>query len=135
MDSKRPAVATAREALVAELLGDIEHLVQRLENVDQHLAQQIEEATRDAAGKALLVARLNFQTLIDSESDRLTEAGRQAAALMARQLAAGSLDATGAAAALGSTVRRHLALLVLLATLAGAAGGAAALALALCWLL
>jgi hypothetical protein len=89
-------VTSAREALMAELLQDVDVLLQRVERVHEELPGLIEQATKDAAGKAFLVARLNLETVIDQQAQKLTDAGRHAAALIGNQL-------TGSAAALVAT--------------------------------
>lgn len=76
------AVASAREALIAQLLEDIDALITRLETVDQELRARIEVAVRDAAGQAFLRARLELEAVIDQQTDKLGTAGRHAAALI-----------------------------------------------------
>ncbi len=55
-------VSTAREALMAELLQDVDAIVRRFEQADEALSGKIEKATTDAAGKAFLAAKLNWPT-------------------------------------------------------------------------
>lgn len=65
-------VSTAREALMAKLLQDADALVRRFEQFDAELAEKIEQATTDAAGKAFWAAKLHFQSVIDKNADKLT---------------------------------------------------------------
>jgi len=116
-------VSTAREALIAELLQDADALVQRLEKVDGALSEKIEKATADAAGKAFLVAKLNFESMIDKNAEKLTEAGRHAAAQIGNQINSGAVQLIAANTALESKARRFVMLLVGLAFIAGAIGG------------
>lgn len=116
-------VSTAREALMAELLQDTDALVRRLEQVDEVLAKKIEKATTDAAGKAFLAAKLNFESVIDENAEKLTEAGRHAAAQIGNQLNNGAAQLVAANASLERKARRFVALLVLFSFLAGTVGG------------
>lgn len=116
-------VSTAREALMAELLEDVDRLLQRFEQLDEALAGKIEKATADAAGKAFLAAKLNLESVIDKNADKLIAAGRQAAAQIGNQLNSGAAQLLAANAALERKARRYMALLVALAFAAGGVGG------------
>jgi hypothetical protein len=116
-------VSTAREALMAELLQDADVLVRRFEQADEALAGKIEKATTDAAGKAFLAARLNFESVIDKNADKLTDAGRHAAAQIGHQLNSGAAQLVAANAAFERKMWRLVLLLVLFALVAGTAGG------------
>ncbi|VVE59128.1 hypothetical protein [Pandoraea sputorum] len=116
-------VATAREALMAELLQEADVLVRRFEQADQALAARMEQATTDAAGKAFLAARLNFESVIDKNAAKLTEAGRHAAAQIGNQLNHGAARLVAANLALERKARRIVLLLVGFALVAGAVGG------------
>ncbi|SAL05370.1 hypothetical protein AWB81_07132 [Caballeronia arationis] len=116
-------VSTAREALMAELLQDADVLVRRFEQADEALAGRIEKATTDAAGKAFLTARLNFESVIDKNADKLTDAGRHAAAQIGNQLNSGAAQMVAANAAFERKMWRFVLLLVLFALVAGTAGG------------
>src|SRR5437868_4729052 len=83
-------VTSAREALMAQLLEDIDDIVQRLEAIDAGLAARIQRAVGDAAGQAFLRARLDFAATIAEQERRLTDAGRHAAALVGNQLREGA---------------------------------------------
>jgi len=80
------ALSTAREALLAQLLQDVDELVARVEALDQAIAASVETAVRDAAGQAFLGARLELEATIGEQRRRLTEAGRYAAALVGNAL-------------------------------------------------
>jgi hypothetical protein len=116
-------VSTAREALMAELLQDADVLVRRFEQADEALAGKIEKATTDAAGKAFLAARLNFESVIDKNADKLTDAGRHAAAQIGHQLNRGAAQLVAANAVFERKMWRFVLLLVLFALVAGTAGG------------
>jgi uncharacterized protein (DUF885 family) len=116
-------LSTAREALMAELLQDVDALLRRVEQVDQALGGKIEQATKDAAGKAFLAARLNFEAVIEQQAGKLSDAGRHAAALIGNQLNGGASQLVAANAALQGKARRFLLLAIGLAFLAGAVGG------------
>ena len=116
-------VSTAREALMAELLQDADVLVRRFEQADEALAGKIEKATTDAAGKAFLAARLNFESVIDKNADKLTDAGRHAAAQIGNQLNSGAAQLVAANAAFERKMWRFVFLLVVFALVAGTAGG------------
>lgn len=116
-------VSTAREALMAELLQDADALVRRFEQIDEALTGKIEQATTDAAGKAFLAARLNFESVIDQNADKLAEAGRYAAAQIGNQLNSGAAQLVAANAALERKARRFVVLLAVFALIAGIVGG------------
>jgi hypothetical protein len=123
-------VTTAREALMAELLQDVDALVHRFEQAEQALAGKIEKATTDAAGKAFMAARLNFESVIDKNADKLIGAGRHAAAQIEAQLNSGAAQLVAVNLALENKARRFVVLLVGSAFLAGAVGGFIGAALA-----
>ncbi|SAK93656.1 hypothetical protein AWB79_06984 [Caballeronia hypogeia] len=116
-------VSTAREALMAELLQDADALVRRFEQADEALSGKIEQATTDAAGKAFLAARLNFESVIDKNADKLAEAGRYAAAQIGNQLNTGAVRLVAANAALERKARQFVLMLIVFAFVAGAVGG------------
>lgn len=116
-------VSTAREALLAELLQDADALVRRFEQVDESLTGKIEQATTDAAGKAFLAAKLNFESVIDKNAEKLTEAGRYGAAMIGNQLTNSTAQLIAAHAAFDGKIRRIVLWLVGLAFAAGALGG------------
>lgn len=108
---------------MAELLQDVDTLMQRLERVHEALPGLIEQATKDAAGKAFLTARLNLETVIDQQAHKLTDAGRHAAALVGNQLNGGAAQLVAANRALESKAWRSVLLLAFIALAAGALGG------------
>ncbi|MDR5797999.1 hypothetical protein QCE49_31835 [Caballeronia sp. LZ008] len=116
-------VSTAREALMAELLQDADALVRRFEQADEALSGKIERATTDAAAKAFLAAKLNFESVIEQNSNKLMEAGRVAAAQVGNQLNNGAVQLVAANAALEHKARRLVVLLAVFALTAGVVGG------------
>ncbi|EKS72405.1 hypothetical protein BURK_005172 [Burkholderia sp. SJ98] len=116
-------VSTAREALMAELLEDADALVRRFEQADEALSGKMERATTDAAGKAFLAAKLNFESVIEQNGNKLIEAGRVAAAQIGVQLNGGAAQLVAANAALERKARRFIALLAVFAFVAGIVGG------------
>ena|SRR5690349_19672255 len=116
-------VSTAREALMAELLEDADALVRRFEQADEALSGKIERATTDAAAKAFLAAKLNFESVIEQNGNKLIEAGRVAAAQIGVQLNGGAAQVVAANAALERKARRFLVLLAVFAFVAGIVGG------------
>lgn len=116
-------VSTAREALLAELLQDADALVRRFEQVDESLTAKIEQATTDAAGKAFLAAKLNFESMMDKNAEKLTEAGRYGAAMIGNQLGNGTAQLLAAHAALEGKIRRLILPVIVLAIASGAMGG------------
>lgn len=116
-------LTTHREALMAELLHDVGAMVRRFEQADEALSGKIEKATTDAAGKAFLAAKLNFESVIDKNAEKLTEAGRHAAAQIGNQLNSGAAQLVAANAALESKARRFVLLLAGFAFVAGVVGG------------
>ena len=116
-------VSTAREALLAELLQDADALVRRFEQVDESLTAKIEQATTDAAGKAFLTAKLNFESMMDKNAEKLTEAGRYGAAMIGNQLASRTAQLLGAHAVFEGKIYRLILPMVVLALSSGAVGG------------
>lgn len=114
---------SVREALMAELLQDVDCLVRRLEHVDETLTSKVDKATTDAAGKAFLAFRLNFEAVVEKDAEKLTEAGRYAAAQMGNQFGAQTAQLVAAKAALERRAHRFVLLLMGVAFAAGAAGG------------
>ena len=112
-------VSTAREALMAELLQDADLLVRRFEQVDESIAQRIEKAAGDAAGKAFLAFKLNLEASIEKDADKLLQAGRHAAAQIGNQL---NLPSARLVAMQGVLERKAYRLVILLIGTALAAG-------------
>lgn len=100
------AIATAREALMAQLLEDVDAIVTRLESLDGEMAARIESAVADAVGRASLQARLDFVAMIGDQQQRLTAAGRHAAAVIGNQLAQEAVAARDTAAAVERAAAR-----------------------------
>jgi len=111
---------TAREALIAELIGDVDALIERAEILQKSIPAAADEAVHGimASGERV-VGQLNEATQLL----RADLARERAAALQPLQLA--SKAATDAAAAVTDGARR----LATLALLTGRAGGALAGAL------
>lgn len=116
-------VASAREALLAELFKDVDAMIQRFEHADATLSGRIEQATRDAAGKAFLTARLQFEAVIEQQAGKLTDAGRHAAARIGNELAGGTAQIAASACEADQRMRRWLFAVALVAVVAGAVGG------------
>lgn len=114
---------SVREALMAELLQDVDTLVRRLEQVDEALTSKIDKATTDAAGKAFLAFKLNFEAVLEKDAEKLTEAGRYAAAQIGNQLGAQTAQLVAAKAALERKAHSFVLLWMGVAFAAGAVGG------------
>lgn len=114
---------SVREALMAELLQDVDILVRRLEQADESLAGKIDKAATDAAGKAFLAFKLNFEAVLEKDAEKLVEAGRYAAAQIGNQLCAHTAKMVAAKAALERRAQSFVLLLMGVAFAAGAAGG------------
>jgi cell division septum initiation protein DivIVA len=70
---------TAKEALQAEFLADINKAIDRLEAIDGQLKTNIEKAVNEASGRAFLAARMQQETALnDSLSNILAEAKKSA---------------------------------------------------------
>lgn len=116
-------VTSAREALMAELLQDVDSLIQRLERVHEALPGLIEQATKDAAGKAFLAARLNLEAIIDQQAHKLTDAGRHAAALVGNELNGQAAELVRASGELATKGGRLILLSAFVALIVGVVGG------------
>lgn len=115
-------VTTAREALMAELLRDVDGLIARFEQAEQSLGARVEQATRDAAGQAFLAAKFNFESMIPDQERRLVEAGRHAAALIGNQLSESGTILNGLAFELQTRRKGLLLLVAVVSLMAGAIG-------------
>lgn len=80
------SATTVREALVAEMLADIDKLLVRVEQLDQALATKIEQASKDAMGQAFLSVKLNLESTVREQEHKLVQAGREAAARIGNEL-------------------------------------------------
>lgn len=76
----------AHEAIMGELLQDVDGLLKRVEQLENTLPDRIGQATKDATGKSFLTARLNFESMVAEQERRLIDAGRTAAATIGNQL-------------------------------------------------
>lgn len=122
-------IASAREALMAQLLEDVDALLARLESVDERLREELEAAVMSAAGEAFLRARLELVQQVEAHERRLIAAAQEAAARLTS-----ALDGRGVTllAAAGELRRRALAMAMAvgaLALLGGALGGVLGMAL------
>ncbi|QKV55817.1 hypothetical protein [Comamonas antarctica] len=108
---------------MAELLQDADLLVRRFEQVDQSIAERIEKASGDAAGKAFLAFKLNFESAVEKDVDKLLQAGRYAAAQIGNQLNTQSLQLAVMHEAFERKAYRLMALVTGTAFVAGALGG------------
>jgi capsid protein len=116
-------VTNAREALMAELLEDVDKLIKRIEQVDATLADKIEQAAKDAASKAFLSAKLNFETMINDNERKLIEAGRYAAAQIGNQMNDSASQIIAANALLARKARGFALWIVGCTLVAGVLGG------------
>lgn len=130
--------STAREALLAELLGDVHRLIERVESADKSAratAEALTEATTQYRGQVdEMTARLRAETasIITQTTDHAAKAlvGQQAATLqkaaaiaMEKTLSAQLIKRTRrdwlSAAAVGAAVGALVSLVVVLAVLKG----------------
>lgn len=121
---------TVKTALLAELLGDVDKLLQRLEAVDQQLTGKIEDATSEAAGRAFVQLRLGLQRSVEEHRRTLMAAGNSAAAEIEQRLKDRSLHLLALADAMQRSARLWLLLCVAIGLACGLMGGGAAV-----WLL
>lgn len=119
-------IATAREALLAELMLDVDGLISRVEALDAALASSVEQAIRDASGKAFLAARMGFESMIAEQERKLVAAGRNASGAISAQLGTGVTQLFAVNEALETKLWRFIAIWAGLAVLGGAVGGALA---------
>lgn len=121
--------SSARDALMAQLLEDVDMLFGRLEAFEG----QYRQGVKDGVGQAVLSARMNFAAMIDEKAGKLTEAGRAAAAQMASQCDGSALRLANAAQTLERRAWRIIAPLAVIALAAGILGGYVGAKLALLW--
>ncbi|MEB0013920.1 hypothetical protein QN379_13965 [Glaciimonas sp. Gout2] len=119
-------IATAREALLAELMVDVDGLIGRVEALDASLAVTVEQAIKEASGKAFLAARMGFESMITEQERKLVAAGRNASAAISAQLGTGVTQLVAVNEALERKLWRLIALLAGLTVIGGAIGGVVA---------
>ena len=119
-------INTTREALIAELLKDVDALVQRVEACDTKISEKITSATDRAARDALSATRQDFVSTLETVRSKLVMSGKNAAQAISDQLDGRILTLT----ALNKDLRRRTGLYLWLAfvfsVLAGSAGGVVA---------
>ena len=120
-------LTTAREALLADLLSDVDTMIQRFEQVDASIAERIESATRDAVNKALLASQMRFEAMVGDQERKLTDAGRHAAACIGNELTYHGQLLSNASAAVAGRLRGLLPAAFGLGLLAGSIGGLTAM--------
>lgn len=119
-------ISTTREALLAELMQDMDGLIGRFETLDSSLASKVEQATKDAAGKAFLASRMGFESMISEQERKLIEAGRNASSAIGAQLGTGLTQLVAVNEALERKAWRFIAILAACSVLGGAIGGVVA---------
>lgn len=119
-------VTTAREALLAELMLDVDALIKRLEALDSAMASKIEQAVKDAAGTAFLTTRMGFESMLAEQERKLMGAGRNAAAAIHVQLTTGATQLIATNESLERKASRFIAMLAGMALVAGLIGGVVA---------
>ncbi|AIY44230.1 hypothetical protein LT85_p051 (plasmid) [Collimonas arenae] len=116
-------ISTTREALLAELMQDVDGLISRFEAFDKDFGATIEQATKDAAGKAFLASRLSFETMISGQERKLTDAGLNAASKIAGQFNSGLTQMVAVNESLERKAWRFIAVFAAIAVIGGAVGG------------
>lgn len=119
-----------KTALLAELLGDVDKLLQRLETIDQQLTVKIEDATSEAAGRAFTQLRLGLQRSVEEHRKILLAAGNCAAAEIERRLKDRTLHLLALADAMQRSAQQWPLLCAAIGLVCGLAGGGVAV-----WLL
>ena len=71
--SEKP-LATTREALMAELLIDVDRLLNKVSDLDRTLGETIEKSTKEATNKGFLAASLQIRKLIEDLEFKMHEA-------------------------------------------------------------
>lgn len=121
----------AREALVAEMLKDVDALLTRQEQVGQTFGAAVSEAVQDAAGKAFLATRMNMEATLKDAGRQLLGDVKQAAALLQDEGARAVRAADQRDTKLRTYVRNLAILGVGVALVAGLLGGYLGASLAL----
>lgn len=113
------SLSTTREALMAELLIDVDRLLDKVSNLDQSLADTIEKSTKEAANKGYLSASLQMKRLAEEIELKIETASTQ--------LRHFEIPASPTVNALdqvrGAESHYRLAFICFLATLLGSASG------------
>lgn len=114
---------TVKTALLAELLGDVDKLLQRLETVDQQLTVKMEEATSEAAARTYTQLRLSLERTITEHRRTLIAAGNHAAGEIEQQLRRSELQLGKQAQNLLHELRWWLPIQAIFGLLCGFIGG------------
>lgn len=116
-------VTTAREALMAELLQDVDALLRRVEQLDQGLSARVEQAVKDAAGKAFLSTKLTFESTISEQERKLVQSAQRAGAQLGSLLGSQTAQLVAVGATLKQGALRAFLLVMGGALLGGVLGG------------
>lgn len=119
-------ITSVREALIHEALKDMDDIIKRISEVDEGIARRIEEATKEAVGRAHHSALLNFKSMILEQEKKLLEAGRNGASMIGAQLNTGITQLIAVNEALEKKALRFLFLWTVLALIGGLIGGVVA---------
>ena len=119
-------LTSVREALLHEALKEMDALIEKISALDESLASRIEEATKEAAGRAYHSALLNFKTMIHDQEKKLLEAGRNGASMIGAQLNTGITQLIAVNEALEKKAWRFLFLWTAMAFMGGLVGGVVA---------
>lgn len=116
-------LTTAREALMAELLQDVDNLASRIEVVDQAISIKIEEATQTAIDRAFLSSKFHFEQMVQEQEHKLLDAGHYAAATIGNQMTTGTAQLITVNNSLERKMRAFVLLLAAFSLIAGLLGG------------
>ncbi|RMP38507.1 hypothetical protein ALQ24_200079 [Pseudomonas syringae pv. antirrhini] len=114
---------TQREALAVQMLEEIDGLVSKLDQVSSDMRTEIEQAIRDAAGKALLQTQMNFESVLERGQLELLQAAKTATARIGNELNRGGLALLLSTKQLKQRLVQFLIIGVLTAVAAGVGGG------------
>ena len=115
------AIATTREALMAQLLQDVDGLIQRFEAADTSIAGRIEKATREASTSALGATRADLGRFLAQEGSSLLQGARDASRVINQQLVANATEVFASNAAVIGKGRFYMAFLVFCSLFSGVA--------------
>lgn len=114
---------SAREALIAQLLQEVDETVSRVEGLRETIGPAVERAVAEAANSAFAKWKMGFEGLVREQAGAISESGRYAAARVGNELDGASERAVAAAVALGGATRKVVVLVVGACLLSGLVGG------------
>lgn len=113
---------TTREALLGQMLEDVDKVADRLETIEKGITEKIATATEIAFGKAFLTVTMRYEKMIETQSAQLVETAKKATGMIRAELSSAALPLGEAARRLRKQAIVWMTLAALIGVVSGAAG-------------